>query len=82
MRLKAHVLETAPYAAQWAAEKALDQAEAVRLLYVAIPGAKDYLLLGCYHKPVGRGPGSHAQQLWRAAGRDLARDRRTRATRR
>lgn len=65
VRLKARVLETASYAAQQTAEKALDQAEAVRLLYVAATRAKDYLLLGCYHKPVGHGYGSHAQQLWR-----------------
>jgi len=65
VRLKAHVLETTSYAAQQAAEKALDQAEAIRLLYVAMTRAKDYLLLGCYHKPTRAGYGSHAQQLWR-----------------
>lgn len=65
VRLRAAVLETRQYAAQQAAEKALDQAEATRLLYVAMTRAKDYLLLGCYHKPTKSGSGSHAQQLWR-----------------
>lgn len=65
VRLKAGALLTLSYAGQQAAEKPLDQAEAVRLLYVAMTRAKDHLLLGCYHKHVRSGYGSHAQQLWR-----------------
>jgi ATP-dependent helicase/nuclease subunit A len=64
VRLLSGALETLLYRDQQAAEKPLDQAEAIRLLYVAMTRAKDYLLLGCYHKPVG-GEGSRAQQLWR-----------------
>ena len=71
VRLRAAVLETTQYAAQQAAEKALDQAEATRLLYVAMTRAKDYLVLGCYHKPTRSGFGSHAQQLWRLLGTSL-----------
>ncbi len=65
VRLKSGALQTAGYSAQQAAEKALDGAEAVRLLYVAMTRAQDYLLLGCYHKPTRAPYGSHAQQLWR-----------------
>jgi len=61
-------LETAGYAAQSQVEKALDHAEAVRLLYVAMTRAKDHLVLGCYHKPTKSGWGSYAQQLWRLLG--------------
>jgi len=61
-------LETAGFAAQSQIDKALDHAEAVRLLYVAMTRAKDHLVLGCYHKPTRSGWGSHAQRLWRLLG--------------
>jgi len=61
-------LESSGYAAQAQIEKALDDAEAVRLLYVAMTRARDHLVLGCYHKPTKSGWRSYAQQLWRLLG--------------
>lgn len=66
-RLKAHVLESEGYSARVAEDKALDLAESVRLLYVAMTRARDYLVVGCYHKPVkGKdAQPSHAQRVWK-----------------
>lgn len=65
-RLKADVLESEGYAARAAEDKALGLAESVRLLYVAMTRARDYLVVGCYHKPVkGKdAQPSRAQSVW------------------
>ncbi len=66
VRLKGDWLRTSGFEARKEAEKALSLAEAVRLLYVAMTRAKDFLVISGYHKPVAsKGSyGSHAQQLW------------------
>jgi ATP-dependent helicase/nuclease subunit A len=66
-RLKAKSLESAAYAARAAEDKSLNLAESVRLLYVAMTRARDYLVVGCYHKPVkGKdAQPSHAQSVWK-----------------
>ncbi len=68
VRLKADWLCTSGFNAQKGREKDLAQAEAVRLLYVAMTRAQDFLVLGCHHKPTRASYGSHAQQLWRLLG--------------
>jgi ATP-dependent helicase/nuclease subunit A len=70
VRLKAPWLKTLGFDEGQAKEKAAAEAEAVRLLYVAMTRAQDFLVLGCYHKPTTT-PGSygwHAQQLWTLLG--------------
>jgi ATP-dependent helicase/nuclease subunit A len=70
VRFKAPWLKTSGFDAGQAKEKAAAEAEAVRLLYVAMTRAQDFLALGCYHKPVDKAGsyGSHAQQLWTLLG--------------
>ncbi|MCW2502462.1 MAG: UvrD/REP helicase [Actinomycetia bacterium] len=53
---------TAGFTGQAAAEKQLDEDEALRLLYVAMTRARDHLVLGCYHRT--KGQTSHARRLW------------------
>jgi ATP-dependent helicase/nuclease subunit A len=70
VRLKAPWLKTAGFDEAQAKDKAAAEAEAVRLLYVAMTRAQDFLVLGCYHKPTTTpgSYGSHAQQLWKLLG--------------
>jgi ATP-dependent helicase/nuclease subunit A len=70
VRLKAPWLKTSGFDDAQAREKAAAEAEAVRLLYVAMTRAQDFLVLGCYHKPTSTAGsyGSHAQQLWTLLG--------------
>lgn len=65
VRLKAPWLKTAGFDAAQSADKAAAEAEAVRLLYVAMTRTQDFLVLGCYHKPT---IASHAQKLWALLG--------------
>lgn len=66
-RLKSQVLESEGYTDRAAEDKSLNLAESVRLLYVAMTRARDYLVVGCYHKPVkGKdAQPSHAQSVWK-----------------
>jgi ATP-dependent helicase/nuclease subunit A len=79
IRFKAQLLESAGYPQQNGTEGELDDAESLRLLYVAMTRAKDHLILGCYHKPrLGKGSQPerqsplerlpHAERLWRLLG--------------
>jgi ATP-dependent exoDNAse (exonuclease V) beta subunit len=62
-------LETIGYAALASADDHADDAEQLRLCYVAATRARDHLVVSLHHDPAG-GKGSLAAQLWSACSDD------------